>query len=458
MTARSADARGRLSPVPAVAGRAATAPYVPRRPKISNRTKYTFPFVAVLAFAIVEYGRPQDWLPFLNAAHPGVIVLGMCMVALVLYPRARIPGLVKYMFVFLAFMALGIPFAYNNHYALMYTKDMALLLVAGVVPIAIFVDNFPKMRTFFRFWVLVQVPVTLYALTHHGRGVGSFLGDENDFCLLSNMAAPYSFFLLSVATSRLEKWFLGGTLALFITGSIASFSRGGFLGLLATGVFCWLRSPRKLVAAFVILLIAGVGFLYSSDKYWKEMGTIKTSTNRNDTGWERLYLWGIAWRMFLDHPIMGVGPGNYQYESFKYEDPREGWRGEHIWGKVAHSLYFTALSEGGIIGSVLYLGILVAGWRARVRIRKKYRQIMRSGVPPPPFRERLRTIYYLTLALDGSLIAFLVTGAFIAVLYYPHLWLLTAFTAVVQRIFQETAREAEQPDVTPPSVAAVAAS
>ena len=79
-------------------------------------------------------------------------------------------------------------------------------------------------------------------------------------------------------------------------------------------------------------------------------------------------------------------------------------------------------------------------------------------MPPPPFRERLRTIYYLTLALDGSLIAFLVTGAFIAVLYYPHLWLLTAFTAVVQRIFQETAREAEQPDVTPPSVAAVAAS
>jgi hypothetical protein len=41
--------------------------------------------------------------------------------------------------------------------------------------------------------------------------------------------------------------------------------------------------------------------------------------------------------------------------------------------------------------------------------------------------------------MDGAIVTFLVTGAFIAVLYYPHLWVLTAFTAVALRLVEAEA-------------------
>ena len=44
--------------------------------------------------------------------------------------------------------------------------------------------------------------------------------------------------------------------------------------------------------------------------------------------------------------------------------------------------------------------------------------------------------------MDGGIVTFLVTGAFIAVLYYPHLWVLTAFTAVGLRLVETEASRA----------------
>jgi hypothetical protein len=39
------------------------------------------------------------------------------------------------------------------------------------------------------------------------------------------------------------------------------------------------------------------------------------------------------------------------------------------------------------------------------------------------------------MAMDAAMVAFLVTGAFISVLYYPHFWILTAFSAAAKQVF-----------------------
>jgi hypothetical protein len=51
-------------------------------------------------------------------------------------------------------------------------------------------------------------------------------------------------------------------------------------------------------------------------------------------------------------------------------------------------------------------------------------------------RERFRFYNQMLAGMDGGIVTFLVTGAFIAVLYYPHLWLLTAFSAVAYRLVE----------------------
>jgi O-antigen ligase len=161
------------------------------------------------------------------------------------------------------------------------------------------------------------------------------------------------------------------------------------------------------------------------------MNTIETADELGDTGYQRLYLWGIAWKLFLDSPVVGVGPENFEYTGDKYESQEQEDRGVHIWGKACHSLFFTLLSEEGLAGVVVFLLIMVTALKDRRQIRRFYNQ--HRGSLSTDAQEELRTLYFLSLAIDISLVGFLVTGAFITVLYYPHFWLLTAFSVVLKR-------------------------
>jgi putative inorganic carbon (hco3(-)) transporter len=66
-----------------------------------------------------------------------------------------------------------------------------------------------------------------------------------------------------------------------------------------------------------------------------------------------------AWRVFLDHPILGVGPGQFAtYYSMKYVN-RLGLH-ELTKGYQAHNLYLQALAETGLIGLASFVSIMAA--------------------------------------------------------------------------------------------------
>jgi len=411
-------------------------------------TMYTLPFVLVLGYVLVEFGRPHNWVPILGYLRPGVIVLGGGILAM-LVKRPAIPTLGKWVLAFLGLMLVLAPFAYNNRMAVATTRDFALMTVGAILPIMCFVDTFERFRKLLRFWVWIHVPLALYSITHRGFGIGSFLADENDFAIAMNMAIPYAFALLAVERGIGRRVCLFGALGILILATAATMSRGGFIGLAAVLFMLSLRSPRKLLSMMlVIVMIVGLVSLAPA-KYWTEVSTISTSTDENDTGYKRLYLWKIAWRMFLDNPILGVGPANYQYNNFFYEDEKETSRGYHTWGRVSHSVYFTLLPEYGIVGTVLFFIIVIKGIRARRRALRTCRSQLEREDLSPESRERIRFYQQMLAGMDGVIVTFLVTGAFIAVLYYPHLWVLTAFTAVGLRLVETEASRTSEQIVTP---------
>jgi hypothetical protein len=64
----------------------------------------------------------------------------------------------------------------------------------------------------------------------------------------------------------------------------------------------------------------------------------------------RLVLWGAAWRMFLDRPLLGIGADNYrlrygQYSTIKEADPRVH----------SNSMYFEVLAGTGLLGAAAFL-------------------------------------------------------------------------------------------------------
>ena len=423
--------KARTAPQPAAAVRAATARPAAEPALDAAATPWTIPFIVVLGYLLVDYGRPQDWFPPLRALRPGMIVLGAGIICLMYYRRMYVPRPAMYIMGFLALMAVNVPFATNTFRAFTFTKDFAIFLFGAIIPLMTFVETSKQTGILFRFWVCINLSLALYGIVNGGRGLGSFLGDENDFCLAINVALPYSFFLMSAARSTVGRLSLLGSMGFFLAAVVASFSRGGFIGLVTGGIACWWRSPRKVVSAVVVVVMLAGLSLTVPDKYWKEMQTIQNADQEGDTGHNRLYFWGLAWKMFKDHPILGVGPSNFQYNSYKYEDASMAAGGFHVWGRAAHSLYFTLLPEGGMVGVFLFTAVAVSGWRLRRGIAKGYKDLARAH--PDAVTPELKELSLLSRAVDVSLLTYLVTGAFISVLYYPHFWLIAAFSVALRR-------------------------
>ena len=88
----------------------------------------------------------------------------------------------------------------------------------------------------------------------------------------------------------------------------------------------------------------------ASDRFSQRALSITSTTLVSNT--ERLLMWKSASQMFLDHPLTGVGLGNYksQYQG-KYISPEaKEKKQEH-----AHSNIFQMLGENGLVGLLGYL-------------------------------------------------------------------------------------------------------
>jgi probable O-glycosylation ligase (exosortase A-associated) len=400
-----------------------------------------WPFVVILAYFLSDFGRPQDWLPPLRVLRPGILTLGGGILGLIMRRQQIVLGSrAKLMFVFIGLMAIGTPLATNRYYAFLDTKDLLLFVLGAVLPIMNFVNTNDRLKTLVIFMVFIHIPLSFYSITHKGFGIGSFLGDENDFCLALNVITPFAFFSLFLAEAKWFRLFLIATLALFLFTITATLSRGGFVGLIAIAIACWLCSPRKAISLVGIAVLGVTVLAFVPTSYWDEMKTIETSTENDDTGAQRLYLWHMGWQMFLDNPILGVGPTNYQWNNYKYEDGTQADRGIHIWGKGAHSLYFTLLPELGVTGVAVFVSILVIGIRENRRLRRTYKQLQKIGASP----ELLARLYALTVYSrmnDVAVLGYMVTGAFLSVLYYPYFWLQAGLGVAIARVFDDTVRK-----------------
>ncbi len=428
--------------------RLARAPYAPPQLDVASgagvhkesAAVYSVPFLLVLAYFFVDYGRPQDWFPVLGAIRPGMIVMGASVAVLLLSGRLVLPPLARLMLLFVALMAVMVPFSFNHRIAFYKTEELALLLFGAAFPIIAFVDSVDRLRVLIGFIVWIHVPLALFSLTHKGVGAGSFLSDENDFALAMNMALPYAVALLLLARSTLRRVLWLGVIALFLAAIVATMSRGGFIGLVSVAVMVWLRSRRKFMAllgmAFLALLFVLVarsqtsfGHHAEAKSYWDEMSTIQSATDEGDTGNTRFELWGLAWRMFLDNPMLGVGPANYPYRAAEYETEYMTGHGRHAWGRVAHSLYLTLLAESGAVGTFVFGWMVALGWVGRRRLERRCWSAVEDPALGHADRDAARTLGQFAAAMDVALVTFLVTGAFLSVVYYPHVWLLTAMTA-----------------------------
>ncbi len=153
-------------------------------------------------------------------------------------------------------------------------------------------------------------------------------------------------------------------------GLLASWSRGGWLGMLAgLTVVVVLRSRRAAWMSMLLAFLLGaavvlgiIGALPASvsarfqgvQTHWTlflrpvELRSMKV-TGENFALVERMAHWWAAYAMWLDHPWTGVGVGNYPVAYEAYRMP--GWK-EPL--GHAHNMLLNAMAETGLVGLMAY--------------------------------------------------------------------------------------------------------
>lgn len=275
---------------------------------------------------------------------------------------------------------------------------------------------------------LEQEDVTLEQVTEmtsadRARGP---VDDPNRFAQILLVVLPLALFQFRHGRTVAGKAFGFGAGVLVLSGIILTYSRGAFLTLAVLTVLLVALGhirPSKIVAGVLILVVSvplvapgyyeRIGSISSVLDMFGESARVSEAAVTRGRTTETL----AALYAFIEHPVLGVGPGQYlphysvQYQlrpeiSFRYlPEPRR-----------AHNLYTEFAAETGLPGLLVFLsipGLLL--WRLWKR--------RRALLPKRP------DLAFLATAFGLGILAYLGTGVFLHLAFERYYWLFVALTA-----------------------------
>jgi O-antigen ligase len=394
---------------------------------------HAFSYAALFLFTLILYARPAEFYPSPLTAS---IALLVAIATLGFYIPTQFslegtltarPREVNLVLVFCLMGLLSVPLAINPQEA---WAEFSGTFVRCVV---IFVVMVNIVRTESRLkgllflamgagiWLSVQAIndyrlglLTVEGYRAAGRGTGIF-GNTNDMALHLVTILPISVALFFGSKGIARKLVYGACAAMMIAATVLSYSRGAFIGMLVALLFiAWkLGRQRRLEIVFALLGFAGVIVLLAPDKYGSRLLSIfvpsldpeGSADSRRGELFRSIYV-------ALRHPLLGIGMGNYQPE-MSYN------------GLVTHNSYTQVASEMGMTALACYTMFIVTPLRKLGQMARETFDTRRDS----PF-------YYLTLGLQASLIAYLISSFFLAVAYVWYVYYLVGYAVCLTRMYE----------------------
>lgn len=273
-------------------------------------------------------------------------------------------------------------------------------------------------------------------VTAGGQAVGQVrlagpIGGANEYGLILLVLLPLAAVQFRTESSRRWRALALVAAGLILTALVLTYSRGCMLaGIAVFGMMVWMRllKPRHvLVSALGVGLLIGV-LAPTIVTRMMTLGRLNSLFSNKISGDQapdssvvhRYVLDLAAWHVFLDHPIFGVGPGQFaKHYSSDYVN-RIGLI-EQRKNYLAHNTYLEKLAETGLLGSLFFLSILVAImyglWEQRKRLAQSRPELSLTA-----------TGFFL------SLVVFAISSAFAHLAYQRYFWLLLALSSAATRI------------------------
>jgi O-antigen ligase len=200
---------------------------------------------------------------------------------------------------------------------------------------------------------------------------------SNAFGQVLATSAVLAFYLALVHVRSSARAVAAGLAVVCAVGVVYTQSRAALTALFVVAVAIGvLRGVRLRVLAAAACAAIAVGLLVLPQSLQQRVGALPDLLSSDPAAQQDTSLRGrtsenlAAFRMWADHPLLGVGPDNFEGRYLAYSaaigiDPRPQQRG-------AHNLYLESLAETGILGALAFFSVLAlaltGAWRARSRL------------------------------------------------------------------------------------------
>ena len=266
------------------------------------------------------------------------------------------------------------------------------------------------------------------------------IGEKNRFSQNMLMVAPMGFWLALGSLRRRSRWLGLGLAGLSLVAFALAFSRGNAIAaVLTVGILACLRviTPRHLLW----IGLAGVLVMAAVPQYWTRITSIvgitglvgsqpKSSAEAPDGSFRRrAEVMFAAGLVYLDHPVIGVGPGLSKTYSREYGNQLGLRRVET--DRQAHSLHLGLAAETGTLGLACLFGIFGT---LLVRLENHRRRWM----------TRRPAYAYLATGYLAALLLYQTTGLFLHMSYIRFIFLIVALAGATVAVGARLANDQER--------------
>ena len=270
----------------------------------------------------------------------------------------------------------------------------------------------------------------IFLLTAGGHKVEGLtsIGDNNSLATALLMLVPMLYYAARQSAVRYVRLGFFAVLGLCIVTVVATYSRGGFVGLLVLGAFMIKNSRNKATSLLLVGVAALLIYTYAPDSWFQRLNSIDDAgTDGSFLG--RVMAWKASWLIAMDHPLLGGGlhavqrwPVWEMYRPSLRSLEWLGFNGDDSFPRAAHSIYFEVLGDLGFTGLFLFLTILaVALWQCRSTYR-------RARLHPS-----LLWAADLARMLQISLVVYMVTAALLSMAYIEFVYIILALISRTRR-------------------------
>ncbi|HEV3469409.1 MAG TPA: O-antigen ligase family protein, partial [Pyrinomonadaceae bacterium] len=425
-------------------GRGARRPAGPRPEVWSTRRAHLVSYVGLFLFTAFVFFRPYEHLPLPGLAY-GAQVLAIFTLA-AYFPAqlsaegnlAARPREVNLALLLLLAALLSVPLAVSPAEAWANFVEFGKVVLMFVVLV-----NVVRTERRLHWLILLSLAASVfmsaaaindYAAGRLGRGgrvkgaIGGLFENPNDLALHLVTMIPLAVCLMFGRRGPLKKLAYGLAAALFVAATVVTFSRGGFLGLLAaSAVLGWKLGRKNRPAVFALGVLAVAAFVIAVPN---EYGSRLSSIFGGDATGSATARQAVLWRsvvVALRYPIFGVGIGNFHFKSLREQ--------------VAHNSYTQVASEMGLAALVVYCLFIIA---PLVRLRAVERETL--GV------KELARYYYLSVGLQASLAGYMVSSFFASVAHLWYVYHLVGYAVCLRRLYAVGGGRAASPGGAQPAL------